>query len=196
MHRSIPDAKRALTTSRAYATHPHLASSPEDFDDAKVILELFQDQFNIHPPSSLPVYDAGSPSSRSATLDISKLHKPTAWIDKYFPVMNTGVSASLAIVNEEGEEEWVADLLEDGDPRDPEAGKYRTAIPTWHGLSGDGDVQGQLVYANYGRKEDFDQLVEQGVDFKGKIVIVRYFAVFRGLKVCLFTLLPVTANSK
>ena len=101
--------------------------------------------------------------------------------------MNTGVSASLSILDESGEDEWVADLLEDGDPDDPEAEKYRTAVPTWHGLSGDGDVQGQLVYVNYGRKEDFDKLVEQGVDFKDKIVIARYFAVFRGLKASLLS---------
>ena len=43
--------------------------------------------------------------------------------------------------------------------------------------------QGKLVYVNYGRKADFDELEKLGVDLTGKIAIVRYGGVFRGLKV-------------
>ncbi|KAI0080803.1 Zn-dependent exopeptidase [Panus rudis PR-1116 ss-1] len=182
---SVPSAKSALATSRQFATYPHLAASKEDFEDAKDILKIFQEQFNITPPSTAPVFPAGSPESRSHTLDINKLSFPSAWIDVYYPVMNTGVNASLQILDADDDEKavWTADLIEDGDPRDPEASKYRDAIPPWHGLSAEGDVQGQLIYVNYGTKEDFDTLVEAGVDFKGKIVLARYFAVFRGLKI-------------
>lgn len=67
--------------------------------------------------------------------------------------MNTGVEQSLEIIDQNGTSVWTADLIEDGDPRDPDAHKYRDTIPTWHGLSCDGDVTGQLIYANYGRKE-------------------------------------------
>jgi N-acetylated-alpha-linked acidic dipeptidase len=40
-----------------------------------------------------------------------------------------------------------------------------------------------VVYANYGRLEDFDQLAAQHIDLHGKIVICRYGANFRGIKV-------------
>ena len=40
----------------------------------------------------------------------------------------------------------------------------------------------EIVYANYGRKEDFETLKELGVDIKGKIVIARYGRNFRGYK--------------
>ncbi len=40
-----------------------------------------------------------------------------------------------------------------------------------------------LVYANYGRPEDFDALEKLGVDVRGKIVLARYGELFRGLKV-------------
>ena len=53
----------------------------------------------------------------------------------------------------------------------------------FNGSSGSGDVTGDVVYANYGRLEDFDQLAAQHVDLHGKIVIVRYGANFRGVKV-------------
>ena len=50
-------------------------------------------------------------------------------------------------------------------------------------LPGSGDVTGDVVYANYGRLEDFDQLAAQHIDLHGKIVICRYGANFRGVKV-------------
>ncbi|GJE84350.1 Zn-dependent exopeptidase [Phanerochaete sordida] len=180
---SVPDEASALAASRAYATHPHLASSKEDFEDAKVILKLFQDEFSITVPEDEPVFSAGTDASRNATLSINKLTAPTAWIDVYYPIMNTPLDRALQIIDENGETIWDADLVEDGDPLDPEAAKYKDYIPTWHGLSRDGDVSGQLVYANYGRKEDYDELVAKGTDFTGKIVLTRYGGIFRGLKI-------------
>ncbi|KAL4247046.1 peptidase M28 family protein [Abortiporus biennis] len=180
---SVPNSKSALATSRKYATHPHLAGSDEVFNDAKEILKLFQDQLGITPPSTLPLYSAGTPESRDATLRINELTSPSAWIDTYYPIMNTGVKQALEILDTDGKSIWTADLVEDGDPRDPEAAKYRDFIPPWHGFSADGDVTGRLVYANYGRKEDFENLLDAGTNFTGKVVLVRYGAIYRGLKV-------------
>ena len=66
--RSVPDESSALQASREYATHPHLASSKEDYEDAKVILKLYQDEFNISAPEHPPIFPAGTEASRSATL--------------------------------------------------------------------------------------------------------------------------------
>ena len=55
-------------------------------------------------------------------------------------------------------------------------------IHGWNAYSGSGDVTGEVVYANYGRKEDFELLKELGVDLKDKIVIARYGGNFRGYK--------------
>jgi len=54
--------------------------------------------------------------------------------------------------------------------------------PGWVAYSGSGDVTAELVYANYGRREDFERLVELGIDLSGKIVIARYGGNFRGYK--------------
>ena len=43
--------------------------------------------------------------------------------------------------------------------------------------------RGQVVYVNYGRPEDYEALEKLGIDVKGKIVLVRYGSLFRGLKV-------------
>ncbi len=66
-----------------------------------------------------------------------------------------------------------------GDPFDKDP---RVVMP-FNGSSGSGDVTGEVVYANYGRLEDFDHLAEQHVDLHGKIVLVRYGQNFRGVKV-------------
>lgn len=56
-------------------------------------------------------------------------------------------------------------------------------LPGWNAFSGSGDVTAQVVYANFGRKEDFDELEAMGVDVAGKIVLARYGGNFRGFKV-------------
>jgi N-acetylated-alpha-linked acidic dipeptidase len=65
---------------------------------------------------------------------------------------------------------------------DPFENDPRIVMP-YNGSSGSGDVTGEVVYANYGRLEDFDQLAAQHVDLHGKIVITRYGGNFRGIKV-------------
>ena len=44
----------------------------------------------------------------------------------------------------------------------------------WNAFSGSGDVTGEVVYANYGRREDYRALDSMGVSVAGKVVIARY----------------------
>ncbi|MYA11143.1 MAG: M28 family peptidase, partial [Gemmatimonadetes bacterium] len=53
----------------------------------------------------------------------------------------------------------------------------------WNAFSGSGDVTGEVVYANYGRREDYRALDSMGVAVAGKVVIARYGGNFRGYKV-------------
>lgn len=41
-------------------------------------------------------------------------------------------------------------------------------------------LQGDVVYANFGRKEDFEFLESLGVQVAGRIVLARYGKIFRG----------------
>jgi N-acetylated-alpha-linked acidic dipeptidase len=67
----------------------------------------------------------------------------------------------------------------DGDPYQDDP---RVMMP-FSGSSGSGEVTAEVVYANYGRLEDFDQLTARHIDLRGKIVLIRYGANFRGVKV-------------
>lgn len=64
---------------------------------------------------------------------------------------------------------------------DPLADNPRV-LQAFNGSSPSGDVEAEVVYANYGRPEDFKKLEEMKVDVRGKIVIVRYGDNFRGVK--------------
>ncbi|MGD0799925.1 MAG: M28 family metallopeptidase [Terracidiphilus sp.] len=65
---------------------------------------------------------------------------------------------------------------------DPYQDDPRAVMP-FNGSSASGDVTGEVVYANYGRLEDFDHLAAEHIDLHGKIVLVRYGGNFRGVKV-------------
>jgi N-acetylated-alpha-linked acidic dipeptidase len=67
---------------------------------------------------------------------------------------------------------------------DPYQDNPRIIMP-FNGSSGSGDVTAPVVYANYGRLQDFNKLAAEHIDLHGKIVIVRYGANFRGVKVYL-----------
>jgi N-acetylated-alpha-linked acidic dipeptidase len=64
-------------------------------------------------------------------------------------------------------------------PEDPDSGDQ---TPLYNAYSSDGNVTGEVVYVNYGMPADYEKLKELGVDVKGKIVIARYGAGWRGIK--------------
>lgn len=55
-------------------------------------------------------------------------------------------------------------------------------VTPFTGSSPSGDVEADVVYANYGRPEDFKKLEDMHIDVRGKIVLVRYGQNFRGVK--------------
>ncbi|AMQ56766.1 M28 family peptidase [Algoriphagus sanaruensis] len=66
-------------------------------------------------------------------------------------------------------------------PEDPFSGDSRLHLG-FNAFSGSGDVTAEVVYVNYGTREDFMKLDEMGVDLKGKIAVARYGGNFRGYK--------------
>jgi N-acetylated-alpha-linked acidic dipeptidase len=67
-------------------------------------------------------------------------------------------------------------------PVDPTSGQRSEQLPTFNAYSVDGDVTGPLVYVNYGRPEDYEELARRGISVKGAIVIARYAQSWRGIK--------------
>ena len=65
---------------------------------------------------------------------------------------------------------------------DPTSAQRDEQLPTFNAYSIDGDVTAPLVYVNYGRPEDYEELEKRGVSVKGAIAIARYGASWRGIK--------------
>jgi N-acetylated-alpha-linked acidic dipeptidase len=55
-------------------------------------------------------------------------------------------------------------------------------LPPYVAFQGDGDVSADLVYVNYGLKDDYEALERRGISVQGKIAIARYGGGWRGLK--------------
>ena len=125
---------------------------------------------------------AGSPEDhRNAeyVLDKYKAAGLDAYIQPYKIWMGLPLDIRVDVVAPEGvvmhgpSPERVSDDPFQKDPR---------ILPAFNEYSPSGDVTAEVVYANYGRPEDFKKLKEMGIDVKGKIVICRYGEVFRGVK--------------
>lgn len=104
-------------------------------------------------------------------------------IVSYYTYLNYPLDHAVKLVDPvNGTIVFEASLEEDVLEEDKTSGSP-DRIPSFHGYSASGNVTAKYIFANYGRREDFDALVAKGVEIKGKIVIVRYGGLFRGLKV-------------
>lgn len=76
---------------------------------------------------------------------------------------------------------FTASLAEPPLPEDATSGQDGQ-LPLYNAYSVDGDVTAELVYVNYGRPDDYDELDQRGVSVEGKIAIARYGGAWRGIK--------------
>lgn len=169
---STPAENRVREWSRYYTSGPHLAGKNlsqaiwtkdrwQEFGvkDSKIIsYETYVNYPVAHRLALLENDSAkheGSSRHRGVELDISR----TSWKVKY--------EASLE-----------EDVLEE----DQTSG-LNDRIPTFHGYSASGNVTAPYVFVNYGSWWDYEDLRKANVTLEGKIALIKYGTVFRGLKV-------------
>jgi N-acetylated-alpha-linked acidic dipeptidase len=102
-----------------------------------------------------------------------------AHIETFRVLYPTPLHASLSLL---GPAPFQATLTERPIPGDATSSRLRDALPAYVAYQGDGDVTAPLVYVNYGMPDDYKALQRLGVSVKGKTVIARYGAGWRGLK--------------
>jgi len=72
--------------------------------------------------------------------------------------------------------------LEEGPIQEDTTSVAFKQVMAFNGYGAVGDVNGEVVYVNYGLIEDYAQLDSMGVTVKGKIAIARYGRSYRGIK--------------
>lgn len=104
---------------------------------------------------------------------------PTAISSHQTIIDDSGPETAVRLIHD-GKVLFEASLVEDVLPNDPTSSIGLTAF---HGLSCPGRVVAHLVYANFGRPEDFRLLAKYNISVKNYIVLCKYSANLRGLKV-------------
>ncbi|KAK2614942.1 hypothetical protein N8I77_001730 [Diaporthe amygdali] len=94
-------------------------------------------------------------------------------VDEYYVYLNypKADGRAVEILDAQNKPVWAA-KLEEGETGGETAG-HQTYV--FHGHSKSGTVQGPLIYANYGSREDFKKLSDSGIDTKGAIALVKYY---------------------
>jgi len=150
---SVPTPDAARAWLRAITEEPHVAGTPADYKTAVDV----RDKLNSWGwDAKLAEYEVllNYPSSQFGMGVLCEIVRPTR---QNLKVIEDPVGADKDSASSD-------------------------AFPAFHGYGVSGDVTGQVVYANYGRPEDFAALEKLGISIKGKIVLVRYGEIFRGLK--------------
>ncbi|GMM44711.1 hypothetical protein DAPK24_012860 [Pichia kluyveri] len=103
------------------------------------------------------------------------------FIDEYTSFMSYPLDNGLKLINKNTSEIiFNASLIEDEIDEDENS---KTYVPAFLGFAANGNVTSQYIYCNYGTMEDFQKLNDLGIDLKGKIAIIRYGKIYRGLKI-------------
>jgi N-acetylated-alpha-linked acidic dipeptidase len=146
--------------------------------DANLSADAIRDRLKL---MSAEPNQVGSPHDKANAEFVLAQFKAWGWdahIETFSVLYPTPKAEKLELL---GPSPYVANLTEPaipGDTSEQQAG----GLPAWNAYGGDGDVTAPMVYVNYGMPADYEALQRLGVSVKGKIVIARYGAGWRGLK--------------
>ena len=154
---TTPDAQKAREWSRYYTSGPHLAG--QNLSQALWTKDKWQ-QFGVYD-TTIVDYDVyvNYPHAHRLALLEAPSDGGGGWRVAYEAVLEEDV------------------LDQDGTSALPDR------IPTFHGYSASGNATASYVYCNYGTFGDYEQLLAANVSLDGRIALVKYGKVFRGLKV-------------
>ncbi|QPG74845.1 hypothetical protein FOA43_002181 [Brettanomyces nanus] len=101
-------------------------------------------------------------------------------VDEYEAYVSYPEDQALNLLSNNSDLVFRASLKEDYVKEDPASAKY---VPSFLGYAASGNVTASYVFCNYGTYEDFALLDKLDIDLKGKVAVIRYGQIFRGLKV-------------
>src|SRR5204863_6158213 len=124
----------------------------------------------------------GSPHNKANAEFMLEKFREWGWdaqIETFYVLYPTPKKQALKLV---APTRFTARLHEPAVDGDRTSGRTKDALPPYLVYGADGDVTGELVYANQGMPDDYKELDRHGISVKGRIVIARYGGGWRGLK--------------
>jgi N-acetylated-alpha-linked acidic dipeptidase len=171
-----------------FVATPALAAAPAG--DPQALEQRFDALVNpaeqqqwLQQMSSEPNH-VGSPHDKANADFQLALFKQWGWdahIERFDVLYPTPISTTLELI---APDHVVLGGQEPPVPEDPSTTpeNLAKALPPYVAYQGDGDVTAPVVYVDYGMPYDYDALEQRGISVKGKIVLARYGAGWRGLK--------------
>lgn len=141
---------------------------------------------NVNIGQAIKEYSAkphhlGSAQGKIVAESILKKFKDYGWdakIETYYVLFPTPKERVLEL---NSAKKYTAVLKEPAFAEDATSGQ-EGQLPTYNAWGADGDVNGELVFVNFGLPEDYEKLEKLGISVAGKIVIARYGRSWRGIK--------------
>lgn len=162
-------ATDALDTLEAHASV--LRSTPDTANVRAYVLAMSEEPHHAGSPGARAVAQWALGKFREWGLD--------AKIEEYDALLPTPILSSVELT---APTYFKAKMQEPVLAEDKDSGD-RNQLPVSNAYSADGDVQGELVFANYGLAEDYAVLDSLRIDLRGKIVIVKYSRGVRSSKI-------------
>ena len=127
-------------------------------------------------------HHAGSPASKENAEFIAELLESWGYeveIAEYQILLPTPNVREIELL---APTQFKATLREDSLEEDPSTFVRDNLLAPYNAFSIDGEVEGELVFVNYGIPEDYETLERYGIDVKGRIAIAKYGRSWRGIK--------------
>ena len=127
-------------------------------------------------------HHAGSIESKEVAEYIAEKFKSWGYeveIAEYQILLPTPVERALELI---APTKFKASLREDSLKEDASTSVRENLLPPYNAFSVDGEVEGELVFVNYGIPEDYEVLERNGISVKGKIAVAKYGKSWRGIK--------------
>ena len=169
----------ALLPSAAAVAAPATEAAREAAFDASV---SSADQMDWLKDFSSAPNHVGSPHDKVNADHTLALFKSWGWdahIERFEVLYPTPLATTVEMV---APQHVVLGGQEPAVPGDATSANTAGALPPYVAFQGDGDVTAPLVYVNFGMPDDYLDLARRGIDVRGRIVLVRYGAGWRGLK--------------
>uniref|UniRef100_A0A453FFN0 Peptidase M28 domain-containing protein n=1 Tax=Aegilops tauschii subsp. strangulata TaxID=200361 RepID=A0A453FFN0_AEGTS len=173
-----------LLVGALFATYYHLLVAPAPSYYQSLFLSLGSNDTAAAHLRALTVRphlagtEANALAADHVVSTLSSLSFPTR-VTPYEVLLSYPVGRSLSL-SAPGRDATAFALVQDTYPGDPYAAASAEVVPTFLAYAASGSAAAEVVYANYGRREDYAYLASRGVNVTGKVALARYGKVYRG----------------